>query len=68
MITKKHCMDSYIRRVSRTDCEDVDMNSGISTADPLQSDNNPRYNSPSHLAVILPVVSASPPATTDTLI
>ncbi len=68
MITKKHYMHSYIRHASRTGCEDVDVKSGISAADPLQFDNNPRYNSHSHLAVILPVVSGSPAATTDTLI
>lgn len=67
MIKKKHYMDLYIHFVSRTDYESVDR-TGILTADPLQPDNNPRCNSPTHLTVILPVVSGSPAAATDTLI
>ena len=70
MIKKKHYTDS-LHRASRADCKDVVdvvMNGGISMADPLQSDNNRSYNSPSHLSVILPVFGGSSAATTDTLI
>lgn len=52
----------------KTDCNDVDMNGGISTADPLRSDYNQRYNSLSHHTLILPVVGGSTAADANTLI
>ncbi len=64
MMKQKH----HIHWVSSADCKDADMNGGISTADPLQYDSNPRYNSPSHHTLILPVISGSAAATSDTLI
>lgn len=67
-LKKKHYIDwliywLYVHWLSGTDFKDADMNGVISMVDPLQSGNNLRYKSPSHLTVILPVVRRSPAAT-----